>query len=354
MSQEQSPSGPQEGSPIVVAPVVAAPGVIVSYIMPPPPPYAEAPPSYAEAVASKKIGDEEFNKRLSQIADRYEMDQSLLNKIVNYLIRYEIKILNDDSGSMNDPLLNSTSGSSRPESRFKYLENINKIIIEIASLLDEDGIDIYFLNRKGMENVQSLEQCASLFGASPSGRTDILRMINSMYESHFSKPTEGRKPLLTLFFTDGYPTDYYEQHTNQYNLDRVFSQISTLQSRYLNEAFFSVILTIEKNTPEGKRVHDAYSRFDEIIPNFDVVSQYHDEREEVMEIQKKDPEFTFNMAIYIAKILLGSLDNDFDNMDEIRIPWSRIISETPNPRATKIKNAMPIREEAPTGCCTIS
>jgi hypothetical protein len=124
---------------------------------------------------------------------------------------------------------------------------------------------------------------------------------------------------LVLFFTDGYPTDFYDGRSN-FELPRVFTQIANLQSKYLNQAFFSVILTIEKNTAEGSQIHEAYSRFDEQIPNFDVISQYHDERDEVMRIQK-DPEFRFNMALYIAKILLGSMDDDFDNLDEKPSQW---------------------------------
>jgi hypothetical protein len=325
------------------------------------------PPPYTETVAGSKITPEEFEIRLIEIQGKYEIPMSLLKKMVKYLTRFEIKILNDDSGSMNEPLQNSTSGGLRPESRFEYLLKMNKIIVEIAGLLDEDGVDILFLNRvftdKRNFNVQSSDQIDSLFkndygNIQARGGTSILGPINYIYHNHFSKTDENKKPLLVLFFTDGYPTDFYDGRSN-FELPRVFTQIANLQSKYLNQAFFSVILTIEKNTAEGSQIHEAYSRFDEQIPNFDVISQYHDERDEVMRIQK-DPEFRFNMALYIAKILLGSMDDDFDNLDEKRIPWSKIIGEEMNPRPTKIKNstafANPVgpRDRHPEACCTIS
>ncbi len=339
----------------------------ISYIQVVPIEVLPPPPPYTEAVAGTKISPEEFERRLIEIQGKYEIPMSLLKKIVKYLTRFEIKILNDDSGSMNEPLQNSTSGGLRPESRFEYLMKMNKIIVEIAGLLDEDGVDIIFLNRvfadKRNFNIQSSEQIDSLFknasgNIQASGGTNILGPINYIYQNHFLKTEENKKPLLVLFFTDGYPTDYYDGKSN-FELSRVFAQIANLQSRYLNQAFFSVILTIEKNTSEGSLIHETYSRFDEQIPNFDVISQYHDERDEVMKIQK-DPEFRFNMALYIAKILIGSMDDDFDNLDERMISWSRIIGEELNPRPTKIKNSTAFvnphgpRNRQPEPCCTIS
>lgn len=62
-------------------------------------------------------------------------------------------LLLDDSGSMNTPL-NDTHHSTR----WDELKYVVKIVISVATIFDEDGIDIHFLNRESHFNVKSLSE----------------------------------------------------------------------------------------------------------------------------------------------------------------------------------------------------
>jgi hypothetical protein len=50
------------------------------------------------------------------------------------------------------------------------LKQTVSIVIDLASVLDPDGVDIYFLNREPMLNVRSSEELIPMFAVPPEGR----------------------------------------------------------------------------------------------------------------------------------------------------------------------------------------
>jgi hypothetical protein len=44
------------------------------------------------------------------------------------------------------------------------------IIVDLASALDPDGVDIYFLNRQPIFNVRSSAELVDVFGMLPEGK----------------------------------------------------------------------------------------------------------------------------------------------------------------------------------------
>jgi hypothetical protein len=59
---------------------------------------------------------------------------------------------------------------SVPFSAGDELKQTVSIVIDLASILDPDGVDIYFLNREPMLNVRSSEELISMFAVPPEGR----------------------------------------------------------------------------------------------------------------------------------------------------------------------------------------
>ena len=49
------------------------------------------------------------------------------------------------------------------------LKQTVSIVVDLASVLDPDGVDIYFLNREPMLNVRSSEELIPMFAVPPEG-----------------------------------------------------------------------------------------------------------------------------------------------------------------------------------------
>lgn len=61
-------------------------------------------------------------------------------------------------------LFNSFSGDE--------LKHTVSIVVDLASVLDPDGVDIYFLNREPMYNVRSSKELIPMFAMPPEGNYD--------------------------------------------------------------------------------------------------------------------------------------------------------------------------------------
>ena len=79
------------------------------------------------------------------------------------------------------------------------------IVVDLATVFDPDGVDIYFLNRDPIFHVQNSEQLAPIFAVPPSGPTPIVPVIRRVLRDK-QHQIEERK-LLILLATDGVPTD---------------------------------------------------------------------------------------------------------------------------------------------------
>lgn len=49
------------------------------------------------------------------------------------------------------------------------LRRIVSIVVDLASTLDPDGVDVYFLNRQPLLNVRSSAELATIFAMEPEG-----------------------------------------------------------------------------------------------------------------------------------------------------------------------------------------
>ncbi|CAF1475441.1 unnamed protein product, partial [Rotaria sordida] len=103
-------------------------------------PHLQTASSYYEPVEKDMAGFEEFVRQ-------YNINATFATKLRG-LHGYEIVFICDDSGSMKAPI-KPFSGSSRQQStRWEELKKTVSIVVDLASTLDPDGVDLYFLNRK--------------------------------------------------------------------------------------------------------------------------------------------------------------------------------------------------------------
>jgi len=129
----------------------------------------------------------------------------LFQEDIQVIKKYDIVIICDDSGSMVEPstYLSFKTNKMVTKTRWDELQETVEIIVELCILLDDDGIDIWFLNSRSLpvKNVTSKEKVMELFNMKPYGRTPLTRVT----EKVMMEPSN--KPKLILIATDGEPNN---------------------------------------------------------------------------------------------------------------------------------------------------
>lgn len=250
---------------------------------------------------------------VSSIFRRYEVSDYYLSKI-NRLIGVEIVLILDDSPSMNQVATPSKYG--RPQqSRWEELKDRIGVIIELGTVLDPDGIDIYFLNREAIPSVRTPDdvRLVNTFAHFPDqGHTPL----EATYKRVISDKSRvlGERTLLIIIATDGEPNMI---DSRRHLVNGMESFIKTLKSRTpIDMIPITIMACVNSESVDGIRTLKALNRLDKEVPNVDVVDDYESEREEILKVQGKDYHFT--MGDYIVKTLLGGLDHELDNLDEPR------------------------------------
>ncbi|UJR15300.1 hypothetical protein I4U23_002253 [Adineta vaga] len=255
-------------------------------------PSTSPPPPYSNSVGFNSLpqtNDERMSK-FQHLVNRYEINREFATRLRG-LEGYEIVFIVDDSGSMNTPLGDITGPFDQNPTRWDELRQTVSIVVDIASVFDPDGVDIFFLNRESKRGVKSAEELIPVFSVPPAGPTPIA--------------LQERK-LLVLIATDGIPTNEAGQQ-----------DIKTLEHvlRHERTPINRIPVTIIACTDDDECVG-----WDKKIPNLDVADDYRSERTEIHNAQGKD--FPFSFGDYVVKVLMGAVDDWFDTLDERRVTGS--------------------------------
>lgn len=273
--------------------------------------YASAPPEYSLEV--------KFDDRMAdfqQLIDRYEINHTFARKL-RALEGYEIVFICDDSGSMNTPLGDLSGPFDKMPSRWDELKQTVSIVVDLASVFDPDGVDVYFLNREPVFHVRNSSELISIFSIPPAGPTPIVPVLRRVLRDKQNEITERK--LLILLATDGVPTD------NQGHRDiRSFEYVLKHERKPADRIPVTIIACTDDNDCIGYLNH-----WDKKLPNLDVVDDYRNEKREVLARQGK--QFPFSFGDYVVKILMGGVDSWFDDLDEKKVhtdDYGRIPSAT--------------------------
>ncbi|CAF0967654.1 unnamed protein product [Rotaria sp. Silwood1] len=263
----------------------------------PPPPYYSIVNDNRQEYRSDNSSNQNYAQsqqeripKFDEFINRYEINPSFAEKLYG-LRGCEIVFICDDSGSMSAPVGEVTNPREKQRTRWDELKQTVSIVVDLASVLDPDGVDVYFLNREPMLHVRSGSELENIFAMEPEVLKD---KRNHIYE----------RKLLILIATDGIPTD-----------DRERTDIHTLEHVLKNERTPTnqIPVTIIACTDDQECI-GYLNNWDKKIPNLDVVDDYRTERNEVQAYRGKH--FPFSFGDYIVKILMGSIDSWFDNWDE--------------------------------------
>ncbi|RNA30148.1 Collagen alpha-1(XIV) chain [Brachionus plicatilis] len=257
----------------------------------PPPPYTE-------------INNQKMQKYtpdlLRDISNRYEIHHVFSNKL-QLLESFKIVFIFDDSGSMNATLSDSPLNTGLLKAtRWDELQFFSKISIEIANMFNQNGTDIYFLNRPMARNISSADQLLSYFKNRPAGFTPLSGVLLKVLADNNQAELRERK-LLIVIVTDGEPTD------NKGRIDiRNFEKIL----KNLNSNIHTRIVSC---TDEKENVCYLNS-MDRSIQRLDVIDDFRNERLKILKIQGEN--FNFSFGDYVVKSMMGSIVKKIDYLNE--------------------------------------
>ncbi|RNA30146.1 von Willebrand type A [Brachionus plicatilis] len=262
-----------------------------------PNPYDQPPPYQT---STYNASNDSREQKFREIINKYEISLFFADKL-QLLNMFKIVFVFDDSGSMNATLSDSPLNSGLLKAtRWDELQYFSKISIEIANIFNENGTDIYFLNRPMARHISSADQLLPYFQNKPSGYTPISRVLRTILANNH--PGElGERKLLIIIVTDGEPTDDYgrvDTHT--------FKEV--LKSR--NHTTYTTIVSC---TDEDETMN-YLNNWDKTLPRLDVVDDYRNERLEILRAQGRT--FSFSFGDYVVKSIIGSIDQKLDNLDE--------------------------------------
>ena len=239
--------------------------------------------------------------KLEYIKQQYEIS-SYYSKKLEHLRGIDIVLLCDDSGSMShagsfDKYLNKCL------TRWEELKQRVQIIMEISSIMDPDGIDIYFLNRSPVHNVKDINQINHIFASPPLGGTPLNDAFNKIIRDKTESIRERK--VLIVIATDGEPSKY---DNNGKYIDGKAEFMETLRHRRPIE---NILISIMACT-DDKDVLTYLHKLDKEIPYLDVVDDYENEKKEIFKCTGTN----ISQGDYIVKTLIGAIDLEFDQMDE--------------------------------------
>ncbi|KAJ3044286.1 hypothetical protein HDV00_002606 [Rhizophlyctis rosea] len=245
-------------------------------------------------------------ERFRNLVQQHEISLPMARKL-RALEAFDIVVIADDSGSMTSPCTVPGQDPFAPRiTRWDELKSVIKTVVDIGTTLDDDGIDLYFLNRPHIHNVTSADQVARAFANPPHGYTPIARTLRQVLRDKAGLGVgENTKKLLIVIATDGEPTDEVGTVDKATLYNVLMYERRPIQN--IHVAF--VACTDDDATM-------AYlNEWDNIIQNLDVVDDYYSERSEILRVQ--GPSFPFSRGDWVCKILLGSIDPEIDALDEV-------------------------------------
>ena len=261
-------------------------------------------PTTPNYIQSDYPSPQSAEERFRQIVQKYEIGANFSNKL-QMLHGFKIVFIFDDSGSMStvldDSPLNS-KGNLMKARRWDELQYYSNISIEIASLFNPNGCDVFFLNRGVVRNVKTSRDLQGHFQNPPSGFTPLRDTFNNVINDNYEASRERK--LLVIILTDGEPTDAYGRKSEVAEFKRCLKERQPINN---------IFVTIVACTDDDNAI-SYLDRWDREIKHLDVVDDFRNERDQIRRI--KGSRYGFSYGDYVVKSLIGSIDPELDRVDE--------------------------------------
>jgi hypothetical protein len=222
--------------------------------------------------------------------------------VLHKLDGVEIVILADESGSMTLPI--QVDGQDAKYTRWDELRKIIHQVSIIASVFDDNGIDVHFLNRQpDLYNLlpHQLDRLHAALHVPPAKNTPSGRRLAEILQAK-RKQTPAPKKIVVLLITDGDPSDpvLFERTVRRRDADI-----------YLN------ILACTSDEDAMVYLNQLDRSKDPQLQRIDVTDDFLTERKQVMAYyQATGQQKKFSYGDYLVKAVVGSLSPALDQLDE--------------------------------------
>lgn len=241
--------------------------------------------------------------RFTQFIKQHELSKKVAQDLKTVLETCIVVLLCDDSSSMvnaiteeeNDPF------NQKKTTRWMELKKLAAALIDVITVTNPNGMDLYFLNRATQRNVSTPIGLSGIFSIDPNGGTDLTKKLNQIYNDK-KDLLVGNKQLLIIVITDGEPVDGTSNPRN--NLYRAITNIT-------NNGNVHVSFAECTDQEEDMKYLDEW---DNKIKNFDNTDDY---REELRRVKATNGQsFKFDYTDYVIKILLATFIKSYFNIDQ--------------------------------------
>lgn len=233
------------------------------------------------------------------LASRWRMPVEIALELVP-LALYDIVVYADDSGSMQ---------FAENGSRIDDLKEILSKVSEVATLFDEDGILIRFMNSNAAGNgikspadAEALLKNISFDGTTPLGSALDAKVVKPLFVNNLRNL---QKPILVIAITDGEPSE------DPGIIKRVIVEANETarRSRYGSGAIAFEFAQVGKDAKAQQFLAslDNDARVGHMI---DATSYYELEAEEF-----KRKGMTLTPSLWLIKLMVGAIDPDKDRHD---------------------------------------
>jgi len=256
-------------------------------------------PAQALGALSSRL-DSRVNFR--DLAARWSMPLELALDLAA-LALYDVVIVADDSGSM---------AFEENGERIEDLKMIAQKVSEVATLFDDDGILVRFMNSDVQGNgIRSPADVSSLLGeVQYSGLTPLATSLQSKVLGPivFSLAGSGQlaKPVLVITITDGEPTDNPK--------DLVVNVIKDAQSRLAAQYGPKAVAFEFCQVGKDQRAQAFLARLDtdpQVGGSIDCTSYY--EMESAEYVRRG---INLSPQLWLVKMMCGAIDPSYDEADE--------------------------------------
>lgn len=199
----------------------------------------------------------------------------------------------------------STSMGTGEGSRWDECRKFAKMVARYGMTSIDSKVCLRFLNQKGNTVILDVNSIDTLFARNPSGGTPLIKTLEeTIFEA--KQLNEDRKHLLYVF-TDGIPSDgAYSRPTLTWVRDVFASDKEVSDNVAIN---FIVTDTNPATEREYKRVDDFIPQDGRIL-HIDTNFSYKSQKARCHDIHLTE-------GLYKTKILLGAVDEDFDELDDL-------------------------------------
>ncbi|QDS77455.1 hypothetical protein FKW77_006918 [Venturia effusa] len=242
---------------------------------------------------------------IGPLCQRWNIQPEIGNDLVK-LGLYDIVIYIDDSGSMQ---------FEENGERIKDLRLILERVASVATIFDDDGISLRFMNARypeqSLENIRTEQQIDALMrnaqfkGLTPMGTELRSKVIDGIIVPKVQQ-RQYRKPTLVITITDGQPAG--EAPNTVFDTIKYAAQV-------VGQGYGPGGVSFQfAQVGNDQKAREFLGKLDEdpsIGQLIDCTSNYENESEEM---QRQGVNLTPDM--WIVKLLLGSIDSSYDRKDE--------------------------------------